>query len=496
MASVDKEQLSIAETHPWRVIPSIKDGLIPSQRKVLHTLLQPKTQKEIKVHELAYKVAMLYTKVPEQLDMEQSIIKLAQNFVGANNINYLEPDGNFGSRREGGKDAAEGRYIYTKLSTIARTILCDGEDRGLARRVRKGKLGEPRTYEPALPMILVNGYEASGQDWQTYIPPYNPKDIIANLRRRIRGSSKSDMQPMQPWFRNWTGQVETLDQTHHSLRGTACMISENVIEVTELPPRLWTQDFRSRLDKHISGYSSIFKSYIEHPTNRGVRFEIELFNYSTNTSIQRNLEAELHLHKTISTDNMVALDGLGHIQKYATALDILEDFYLSRMTSYTSSKQHRVLAMKQDLTELDGQSRFVKLLLKGDLDISQDKSTLIEQLIRNDLLPIENHNDMSIPTKKRKRDVPDKPTVPGYEHLFEMTVASMLPGPMRELDLLIANKKAEMAELESRSIEDIWEADLQVIEEEWDRQLEDDRTHLQKSSHCEKCGGLGCSAFL
>ncbi|KEQ72810.1 type II DNA topoisomerase [Aureobasidium namibiae CBS 147.97] len=492
MTNVEKEQFNIAETQPWRVLPSIIDGLISSQRKILHTLLQPKTQKEIKVNELANKVAILYTQDPDRLEIEQSIIQLAQNFVGANNINYLEPNGWFGSRRDGGKDAAEGRFIYTKLSNITRTILSEGGDMGLARRVRKGKLGEPRTYNPAIPMILVNGYEARGQDWQTYIPPYNPKDVIANLRRRVRGASKSDMQPMQPWFRNWTGQVKTLGQTHHSFRGTTCKISENVLEVTELPPRLWTQDFRSELDKHISEHSPpMFKSYTEHPINQGVRFEIHLDTCTTDIVTQGSLETTLQLHKNISTDSMIALDGLGNVQRYATELDILEDFYLSKLKSYTWNKTCQLLAIKRELTKLDDQSRFVKLLLQGDLDMSTDRSTLVTQLIKHNLTPVENLDDMFVATKKRKRDVHDKSTVSGYEHLFEMTVASMLPGPMRELDLLITNKKAEIAELDLRSIGDIWEGELQVIEEEWNRQLEYDRMHPQSSS-CEKCGGLEC----
>jgi hypothetical protein len=61
MASVDKAQLAIAETRPWRVIPSLNDGLVPLQRKILHTLLLPKSQKEIKVVELTSKVTVLYT---------------------------------------------------------------------------------------------------------------------------------------------------------------------------------------------------------------------------------------------------------------------------------------------------------------------------------------------------------------------------------------------------------------------------------------------------
>lgn len=44
-----------------------------------------------------------------------TIVGLAQNFVGSNNINLLMPIGQFGTRLQGGKDAASARYIFTSL---------------------------------------------------------------------------------------------------------------------------------------------------------------------------------------------------------------------------------------------------------------------------------------------------------------------------------------------------------------------------------------------
>jgi DNA topoisomerase-2 len=491
MAGVDKEQLTIAEMHPWRGVPSIKDGLIPLQRKVLHTLLQKKSQKEIKVDQLASTVALLYTKYPDQYEIEQAIIKLGQDFVGANNVNYLEPVGWFGSRREGGKDAAAGRFLFTKLAAITRFIFSTADETLLVHRLRKGKSGEPRTYTPAVPMILINGYRASGPDWQTQIPPYNPKDVIENIRRRLRGTSKYDMRPMQPWFRNWTGQVDKLDQIHYSFIGKMHRISQTVMEITELPPRLWTRDFISELDKQIHHASPMLKSYVEHPAGLGVRFVIELVDCNMDAATHQDLQARLNLQRAVTTNNMVALDEAGQVQKYATDLDLLEEFYLSRLGTYSSNKQHKLMVMKQDLAKWEDQSRFIRLLLGGGLDISQDGDILRSNLIQHDFIPVENCDDTIMPIKKRKRDIHEKPTVHGYEHLLEMTVASMMPGPMHQLDLLIADKKAEMASLERESIEDMWEADLRVIEEAWDRQLEHDRTRPQKSE-CEKCGGLGC----
>lgn len=48
-----------------------------------------------------------------------TIIGLAQNFLGSNNMNLLQPLGQFGTRLHGGKDYASPRYIFTMLRSAA-----------------------------------------------------------------------------------------------------------------------------------------------------------------------------------------------------------------------------------------------------------------------------------------------------------------------------------------------------------------------------------------
>jgi len=65
-----------------------------------------------------------------------TIINLAQNFVGSNNLNLLQPLGQFGTRLHGGKDAASPRYIFTMLrcgsvfappvTAACKTVTCSG----------------------------------------------------------------------------------------------------------------------------------------------------------------------------------------------------------------------------------------------------------------------------------------------------------------------------------------------------------------------------------
>jgi len=85
-----------------------------------------------------------------------------------------------------------------------------------------GQLVEPEWYLPILPMILVNGSEGIGTGefivntyafviyhvnlplqllgWSSYIPNYNPCDIINNLKRLINNEEPI---PMHPWYRGF-----------------------------------------------------------------------------------------------------------------------------------------------------------------------------------------------------------------------------------------------------------------------------------------------------
>ena len=44
-------------------------------------------------------------------------------------------------------------------------------------------------------MVLVNGSDGIGTGWSSFVPNYNPRDIIANLHRMLDGQ---ETQPMTP----------------------------------------------------------------------------------------------------------------------------------------------------------------------------------------------------------------------------------------------------------------------------------------------------------
>ena len=137
-----------------------------------------------------------------------TIINLAQNFVGSNNINLLLPNGQFGTRLAGGKDHASPRYIFTQLSPLARHCFNSDDDAVLNYLTDDNQKIEPEYYVPILPMVLVNGADGIGTGWMTKIPNFNPREIVRNLQRMLNGLEPEEM---NPWFKGFTGSIESLD---------------------------------------------------------------------------------------------------------------------------------------------------------------------------------------------------------------------------------------------------------------------------------------------
>lgn len=334
---INKELILFSIADNQRSIPSVVDGLKPGQRKVLYTCFKRNIRKDIKVVELAGHVSGMTAYQHGEASLQQTIVGLAQNFVGSNNVNCLEPSGNFGSRLQGGTDCASARYIYTRLAPIARKIFHPADEPLLKFNEDDGEKIEPEVYVPVVPMILINGADGIGTGWSSQIPNYNPEDIVENLKRMMDGE---EPKPMKPWFRGFTGEVTALGPDRFKFSGIIRETGEKEVEITELPIRVWTQDFKDRLEEIIKGEKvpSFIKDYKDYNTHTKVHFVIQLDEKNMKNMQEENLEEKFKLSKTITTTNLVAFDPEGRITKYATVEDILKEFYAFRIKLYEKRK--------------------------------------------------------------------------------------------------------------------------------------------------------------
>ncbi|KDO83471.1 hypothetical protein CISIN_1g0004591mg, partial [Citrus sinensis] len=336
---VNKELILFSMADLQRSIPSMVDGLKPGQRKILFCSFKRNFIKEAKVAQFSGYVSEHSAYHHGEQSLASTILGMAQDFVGSNNINLLQPNGQFGTRNQGGKDAASARYIFTRLSPITRFLFPKDDDKLLDYLNEDGQQIEPTWYMPIIPTVLVNGSEGIGTGWSSYIPNYNPRDIVANVRRLLNGEM---MEPMHPWYRGFGGTIEKTASKEAGVTYTVTGIIEEVNETTlrikELPIRRWTQDYREFLESIIDQNDSFIRGFRQYSDDTTVDFEVFLSEESMMRTKQEGLLKKFKLTTTISTSNMHLFDSKGVIKKYDTPEQILEEFFHIRLEFYEKRK--------------------------------------------------------------------------------------------------------------------------------------------------------------
>ncbi|KAF6813723.1 DNA topoisomerase 2 [Colletotrichum sojae] len=486
---VNRELILFSMADNMRSIPSVIDGLKPGQRKVMYACFKRNLIKDQKVIELAGYISEQTSYHHGETSLQQTIIGLAQNFVGSNNINCLEPSGNFGSRLAGGSDAASPRYIHTRLSPFARRIFSTLDEPNLDPQYEDGKRIEPKVYAPIIPMILCNGADGIGTGWSTSIPNYHPMRIVENLKRRMGRLDPADtegapFEPMMPWFRGWKGTAQIAEKDRYKFNGI-CELDEKTGEViiTELPIRMWTDDFKAKLEEVISGTKGPvwIKDYKEFNDHKNVHFVIQMDDKHAKDVMADGLMERFKLNKQIATSNLVAFDSRGQIRKYEKVEDILEEFYHYRLEMYTERKKHWLGVYHADFRKLSEQARFIREIIDGKLVIAKKKkAVLVEELAKRKYEPFPKGKDKEGKKKNTDEemegadeddeDAGDEKSN-AYDYLLSMPIWSLTYERLERLQRQIDAKQAEHDALLALSEKDLWCNDLDEFVAEWENQM-------------------------
>lgn len=150
---IDKELIHFSVSDLQRSIPSICDGLKPSQRKVIFYMLKKNITKEIKVSQLSGYISAETSYHHGPASMEGTIISMAQDFAGSNNINLLEPIGQFGCL-DPETDILLWDSSIKKAKDITMGDTLVGDD-GMPRKILQMTSGEDDMYK----VTLFNGLE-------------------------------------------------------------------------------------------------------------------------------------------------------------------------------------------------------------------------------------------------------------------------------------------------------------------------------------------------
>lgn len=477
---VNKELILFSMADLQRSIPSMVDGLKPGQRKILFCSFKRNFIKEAKVAQFSGYVSEHSAYHHGEQSLASTILGMAQDFVGSNNINLLQPNGQFGTRNQGGKDAASARYIFTRLSPITRFLFPKDDDKLLDYLNEDGQQIEPTWYMPIIPTVLVNGSEGIGTGWSSYIPNYNPRDIVANVRRLLNGEM---MEPMHPWYRGFGGTIEKTASKEAGVTYTVTGIIEEVNETTlrikELPIRRWTQDYREFLESIIDQNDSFIRGFRQYSDDTTVDFEVFLSEESMMRTKQEGLLKKFKLTTTISTSNMHLFDSKGVIKKYDTPEQILEEFFHIRLEFYEKRKKVQLENLELELLKLENKVRFILGVVNGEIVVNNRKRTdLLLELRQKGFTPFPK-NSKSIEavvagaTDETEESEENPEVVNGvqsidYDYLLSMAIGTLT---LEKVQGLLADRdklNEEVDDLRKATPESLWVKDLDALDMQLD----------------------------
>ncbi len=478
---VNKELIQFSHADTLRSIPSVIDGLKPSQRKVLFAAMKRKLTKEIKVAQLAGYCSEHTGYQHGEVSLHSTIINMAQDYVGGNNIPLLYPSGQFGTRLQGGKDAASARYIYTKLGPLTRILFNEEDDKLLTYKDDDGLSVEPEYYVPIVPLLLVNGSDGIGTGWSTSIPRHNPIDVIDHLLSSLSDEQEQQqpLPPLLPWSKGFKGTI-TASQTptKYTTVGVVNLLKSNTVEVTELPVGRWVDDFKNGLLKLI-GLNKV-RSFSEYHTEKDVRFVIKLPAKSKKNKeelTEASIIDLLKLQGSISLSNMHAFSAeTGRIEKYASSTEILEAFYPIRLALYERRRSYLIKKYGKELNKLDNRMAFVSDILSGKLSITttddarvrtmsaRPKAELVMELQERGFAPASAFR-MSEEEEGCDMNKVHKYTEEDYQYLLGTSILSFTAEHIQNLKKDHEQKAKALDDLVSTSAKAMWRSELLILRE-------------------------------
>ena len=461
---IDKELIHFSKYDCDRSIPNVMDGLKISLRKILYSAFKKNLVSEIKVAQFSGYVSEHSGYHHGEASLNAAIVGMSQNFVGSNNINLLMPNGQFGTRLQGGKDSASERYIFTCLNKITRSIYPSADDAILQYLNDDGLLVEPIFYAPIIPMVLVNGSKGIGTGFSTDIMCYNPLDIIRYLKSKLavtKTAETSETIEFLPYYEGFKGTIHKISEGKFLIKGRYEKVGPDKIKVTELPVGYWTEDFKELLenliepgaDKDGKKITSVIKDYDDMSRDTNVDFNITFAKgkldeiESTKADHACNgVEKLLKLFTTNSTSNMHLFDAEDKLKKYEKVEHIIDDYYETRLKLYQTRKEHMIQALEKELMVLSNKSKYITEILENTIDLRKKKSEEVTKML-----------------KDKSYDAVDGE----YKYLTRMPMDSVTEENVDKLNKEHENKKCELESVKNTTKYQMWLSELEILKGEY-----------------------------
>eukprot|EP00756_Hemistasia_phaeocysticola_P006951 Hpha_TRINITY_DN14062_c2_g1::TRINITY_DN14062_c2_g1_i1::g.43869::m.43869/K03164/TOP2; DNA topoisomerase II len=417
-----------------RGIPSVVDGLKPSQRKVLFACKQGSSG-SMRVAQLGGIVSQLACYHHGESSLHDTIIRMAQDFPGSNNVPLLNADGQFGTRSMGGMDAASARYLRTNLNAmLVDNIFPDRDGPVLKYLHDEGQDVEPEFYVPVLPWLLVNGAKGIGVGWSTTVPSFDPFVLIQYVRGMLLGEK---LPVLIPSVRGHTGFVKEVESGRYISYGKAMWDGPNLV-ISELPQGVWTENYLQTLRNLLA--QKFVTSVRNSSTAEKLHVVVKMGRKSRCRRGSARVYDVLRLTSSIRLSNLVAFDPEGNIKAYSSPQDIIADWFEVRKRFYKRGRFELLMRLRLQVVKAMLKYKLARKLSRGKLSLS----TLNEKALARKGFPVD-------PEHPRR----------GYTYLLGMTLSQLADVPT--LRSALERKKKEFIAAREPVVK-TWLRDLEKLE--------------------------------
>jgi len=458
---IDNEMIHFSKYDCARSIPNMVDGLKISLRKILFSTFKRKLTTEVKVAQLSGYVSEHSAYHHGEASLNGAIVNMAQNYVGSNNINLLEPNGQFGTRLQGGSDSASVRYIFTQLNSLTRHIFPEVDDAVLSYLNDDGTIVEPEYYVPIIPFALLNGISGIGTGFSCNIAPYNPITIISYLKLKLNNKPTIGCDFI-PYYEGFKGSIERITDQKYLIKGLYEKIGEDKIHITELPIGTWTMPYITFLESLVDGKQvdkngkkipPAIRDFTSLCTEVSIDITIVLnvgdfdkLEYQYDVNGYNGICKLLKLHTSVSTTNMHMFNNECKLHKYKSIEEIIDEFYDVRYDVYVKRKANMIKIMEHNLLKLSNRAKYIQSTLNNTIDLRRKNTEQVEIMLnQNGFVHIDGD----------------------YKYLIKMPMDSVTDENIVKIMNEQQNLENELDILTKTTIEAIWLNELNKLESEY-----------------------------
>ena len=305
-----------------RALPDVRDGLKPSQRRILyamHELSLYPPKKHMKCAKICGDTSGNYHPHGEMV-IYPTLVNMGQSWSMRDPL--IDPQGNFGSV-EGDPPAAM-RYTEARLTPLGGQLMADMEKDTVDFVPNYDeRLTEPTVFPAAFPNLLVNGGTGIAVGMATNIPPHNLGEVVDAICAQIdkpsigmeetlrilrgpdfpTGCTIRGMQGIRDYFRTGRGSI--------CVRGKAEVEQDERgrerIVITEIPYNVNRATLIERIAQLVNQKVLPEISGLRDLSDEHTRVEIELKRDARPQVVLNNLYKLTKLESTFSV-NMLAID--------------------------------------------------------------------------------------------------------------------------------------------------------------------------------------------